>query len=61
MSKEDEVKLWHQKLGHLHMKGMKIFFSKEAFRGIPKLKIDEGRFYGECQIGKQIKMSHKKL
>ena len=30
----------------------------EAVRGIPNLKIDEGKFCGECQIGKQTRMSH---
>ena len=34
---------------------------KGEVRGIPKLKIDEGRICGECQIGKQTRMSHKKL
>lgn len=61
MSKEEETKLWHQKLGHLHLKRMKKVMSKEAIRGIPKIKIDEGIICGECQIGKQTKMSHKKL
>ncbi|XP_050890309.1 uncharacterized protein LOC127095700 [Lathyrus oleraceus] len=35
--------------------------SKEAIRGIPKLKIEECKICGECQIGKQTKMSHPKL
>lgn len=61
ISKEDEVNLWHQKLGHLHLKGMKKFVSKEAVRGIPKLKIEKGKVCGECQIGKKTKMSHPKL
>lgn len=61
MSKEDETKLWHQNLGHLYLKCMKKVVSKEAVIGIPKLKIDKGRIYGECPIGKQRKMSHKKL
>ncbi|MCI11446.1 putative gag-pol polyprotein, partial [Trifolium medium] len=61
MTKEDEVKLWHQKLGHLNLKGMKRIISKEAIRGLPKLKIEEGNVCGECQIGKQTKMSHPKL
>lgn len=56
LSKGDETKLWHQKLGHLHLKGMKRVMSRKAVRGIPKLKI-----YGECQISKKTKMSHKKL
>ena len=27
MSKEDEVKLWHQKLGHLNLKGISLGYS----------------------------------
>lgn len=52
ISKEDEVKLWHQKLGHLNLKGMKKIVSEEAIKGPPKLKIEEGKVCGECQIGK---------
>lgn len=51
LSKEDEVKLWNQKLVHLHLKCMKMIVSKEAIRGIPKLKIEEGKICGGCQIG----------
>ncbi|MCI73221.1 gag-pol polyprotein, partial [Trifolium medium] len=40
---------------------MKKAISEEAIRGLPKLKIDEGNIRGECQIGKQTKMSHQKL
>ncbi|KAK2379434.1 putative mitochondrial protein [Trifolium repens] len=58
---EDEVQLWHQKLGHLNLKGMKKAISVEAIRGLPKLKIVEGKVCGECQIGKQIRMSHPML
>lgn len=61
ISKEEEVNMWHQKLGHMHMKGMKKIVSKEAIRGIPKLKIEEGKICGEFQIGKKTKMSHPKL
>lgn len=61
ISIEDEVNLWHQKLGHLHLKGVKKIVSKEAIRGIPRLKIEEGKAYGECKIGKQTQMSHPKL
>src|ERR1043165_3084374 len=43
---EKEVKLWHQKLGHLHLRGMK------------RLHIDDGRVCGECQVGKQTRVSH---
>lgn len=58
MSKVDETKLCHHKLGHLNLKG--IIYG-EAIKGLPKLKIKEGKICGDCQIGKQTKMSHKKL
>ena len=61
ISKEDKVNPWHQALRHLHLKGVNKISSKEAIRDIPRLKIEEGKIYGECQIGKQTKMSHKKL
>src|SRR3954464_7201440 len=60
-SKEEEAKQWHQKLGHLHLRGMKRLISLEAVRGIPKLQIDEGKICGECQVGKQTRMSHPKV
>jgi hypothetical protein len=50
--KEDEVKLWHLKLGHLNLRGMKKAISVEAIKGLPNLKIDENNICGECQIGK---------
>ncbi|CAJ2670589.1 unnamed protein product [Trifolium pratense] len=61
ITKEDEVKLWHQKLGHLNLRSMKKAISKEAIRGLPNLKIEEGSICGDCQIGKQTKMPHPKL
>ncbi|MCH84114.1 copia-type polyprotein, partial [Trifolium medium] len=61
MSKEDNVKLWHQKLGHMRLRGMKKIISKEAIRGLPQLSIEEETICGECQIGKQVKTSHPKV
>lgn len=46
MSKEDEIKLWHQKLGHMNLKGMKKIMLEEAITGLPKLKIEEGKVCG---------------
>jgi hypothetical protein len=40
---------------------MKKVIIEEAIRGLPKLKLEEGKICGECQIGKETKMSHKKL
>jgi len=61
LSKEEEIKLWHQRLGHLHLKGIKKAITSEAIRGLPDLKIVEGSICGECQIGKQTRMSHPRL
>jgi len=61
VSKEEEVKLWHQKLGHLNIKGMKKAIAAEAIRGLPELKIVEDNICGECQIGKQTTMSHPRF
>jgi len=61
LSKEEEIKLWHQRLGHLHLIGMKKTLSSEVIRGLPDLKIIEGSICGECQIDKQTRMSHPRL
>ncbi|KAK2380916.1 putative mitochondrial protein [Trifolium repens] len=61
VSQTDEANLWHQKLGHLHLRGMIKLISKEAIRGLPKLTIEEKNICGDCQIGKQIQMSHPRL
>jgi transposase InsO family protein len=60
-SKEEEVKLRHQKLGHLNLSGMKKAISVEAIKGLPKSKIDVDNICGECQIGKQTRISHPRL
>jgi len=40
---------------------MKKAISVEAIRGSPKLNIFEGSVCGECQVGKQTRMSHSTL
>ena len=40
---------------------MKRAISVEAIRGIPMLNIAEGSICGECQVGKQTRMSHPRL
>lgn len=59
LSNVDEVELWHQKLGHLNLKSMHKIVSEKATVGLPELKIVEGKICGDCQIGKQVKKSHK--
>lgn len=59
--KVDETKLWHHKLGHINFESMRNIISEDVIKGLLKLKIEEGKLCGECQIGKQTKISHKKL
>jgi len=40
ISKDEEFKLWHQKLGHLNLRGMKRIMTEEAIKGLPKLQIE---------------------
>lgn len=61
LSKEEEIKLWHQRMGHLHLKGMKKAISTKAIRGHPDLKIVDSSICDECQIGKKTRMSHPRL
>ena len=61
LSKEEKIKLWHQRLRDLHLKGTKKALSSEVIKGLPDLKIIEGSICGECQIGKQTRMSHPRL
>jgi hypothetical protein len=61
LTKEEEAKLWHQKLGHLNLQGMKKAISVEAIRDLPKLNITEGTLCGDCQQGKQTRVSHPRL
>lgn len=52
ISKVDEAKLWHQKIGHLNLKSMKKIIFEDAIKGFSKLKIKEEKICGEFQIGK---------
>jgi len=61
LSKDEDVRLWHQKLRHLNMQGIKKAIALETIRGIPKLEITERSIFGECQVGKQTRMSHPRL
>lgn len=40
---------------------MEKITSKDIVKGFPNIKIEGGKIYGEFQIGKQTKMSHKIL
>ncbi|GAA0160150.1 hypothetical protein LIER_38985 [Lithospermum erythrorhizon] len=57
---DDEVDIWHKKLGHTNYRNIQQLISKEAVRGLPQMSIKE-KTCGECQVGKQTKVSHQML
>ncbi|KAA0067517.1 Peptidase aspartic, catalytic [Cucumis melo var. makuwa] len=59
--KEDQIWSWHRKLRQVSLRFIDKAVQNEAIIGI--LNIDsKGKFFcGDCQVGKQIKASHKKI
>jgi len=46
----ENLNLWHQRLGHMSEKGMKIMHSKEKLLSLQSVKID---ICEDCILGKQ--------
>lgn len=59
ISSNDDPWLWHRRLGHINMKLIKTKSSKENICGIPKLKFIKDHICETCEIGKQVRASHK--
>lgn len=59
ISTQDDPCLWHRRLGHVNMKLLKNISSKEHVWGLPKLNFQKYHTCEACEIGKQIKASHK--
>ena len=57
----DDIETWHQKLSHLNYKNLTKIVKVGAVCGIPKLGIKKDGLCEPCQLGKQLKMSHKVL
>ncbi|XP_075492581.1 uncharacterized protein LOC142530643 [Primulina tabacum] len=56
-----ELDLWHQKLGHANFKTLKNLGKYDAVRGMPNLSSGIPYVCGDCQKGKQTRMSHPVL
>ncbi|GKB88274.1 retrovirus-related pol polyprotein from transposon TNT 1-94 [Tanacetum coccineum] len=54
----DNSTLWNRRLGHVNMRLIQSFSSKELVRNLPKIKYDK-HFCDICKIGKQAHASHK--
>lgn len=59
--KANETNLWHRKLGYLNLRSMRKITFEKAIISFPNIKTEEGESFGECQIGKHIKMSQKEV
>ena len=51
-----ENELWHQRYGHLYVKGLQLLQSKDMVSGLPTIKPLEKTCEG-CMVGKQAKQS----
>ncbi|GAA0164082.1 transmembrane signal receptor [Lithospermum erythrorhizon] len=56
----NDAELRHKKLDHTNFRNIQQLIAKEAVRGLPHLVVKETTC-GECQVGKQTKMSHQLL
>ncbi|XP_022891922.1 uncharacterized protein LOC111406778 [Olea europaea var. sylvestris] len=59
-AKIDASELWHKRLGYLNYKSLVQLAKKELVDGLPKIGPSENVVCGPCQLGKQLKRSHKK-
>src|SRR5436190_13884533 len=57
----DELHLWHKRLGHINIKTISKLSKYELVRGIPKFTSKNIDLCDTCQLGKQVKTSFKSL
>ncbi|KAI9174595.1 hypothetical protein LWI28_019781 [Acer negundo] len=60
VSKEVQIELWHERLGHMNFRDLRILDKFNVVRGLPKLRKKANGVCGPCQQGKQTKSKHKK-
>ncbi|CAM8951089.1 unnamed protein product [Rhodiola kirilowii] len=53
VSRTDEVHLWHQRLGHINFRSLKLLVNERLLKGIPNIRGDMQIICGDCQAGKQ--------
>lgn len=58
---ENELQLWHQKLGHMNVKTTIKLVNQEVVQGIPKFGSEADFVCGPCIKGKQVKVKHKSI
>ena len=60
LSTSEQVEVWHQRLGHMNYRDLKVLDRLNVVRGLPKLGKKVEGVCGPCQQGKQTKSVHKK-
>ena len=53
--------VWHAKLGHINFKTLKKLSHAGSVRGLPKLGKESDGKCKSCQLGKQLKITHKSV
>ncbi|XP_042950195.1 uncharacterized protein LOC122282303 [Carya illinoinensis] len=59
-AKSEATDLWHQRLGHVNHKNLSKIAKKDMVIGLPELGKVETPVCGSCQLGKQVRIAHKK-
>nr|XP_025883705.1 uncharacterized protein LOC112940164 [Solanum lycopersicum] len=58
-AQNENVDLWHRRLGHVSSSLLNKLISKDLVRGLPKMKFAENKICEACVKGKQIRSSFK--
>ncbi|TYK00987.1 gag-pol polyprotein [Cucumis melo var. makuwa] len=61
LTKKDYTRLWHKKLGHANLSVISKAIKNEVVVGIPNIDSHSKLFFDDCQLGKQIKSSHRSI
>jgi transposase InsO family protein len=59
LGKEDEIWLWHRRMGHIHFDNLVKVSKKEAVREMPQITKPTNTLCKHCQQGKQRKTGFK--
>ncbi|KAK1558510.1 hypothetical protein Q3G72_003173 [Acer saccharum] len=60
VSMDEQIELWHERLGHMNFRDLRTLGKFNCVRGLPKLGKKTNGICGPCQQGKQTKSMHKK-
>jgi len=55
----DDIMLWHKRLGHASLSLLNKLISKDLVVGLPTIKYNDGKVCDACAKGKQVKNSFK--